>query len=386
MAEPAWFQDLVPASFRGVPFQVLSHERKGGRLGPDHEFPDSDVGDPEDTAGALETYSVDAFIVGDEYHLEADNLLDALKTKGPGVLEHPRYGTRRVQVRTWSRKEDNAEGGIARLQIDFKDAPQGGLTITLLADIETDVDETVIAVSEAFETNFDATGVSGPVGDAALAGATSLYDNVENALRRNLSDAGEALALVDVLPSIADQIADPELLASTLAEIWEASPLEALRAFTATRAADKTSTGTDPNEALIFSNDAALEALGQRLALAEYSRQVVPLVEDTFEVFDDAIALRDELTERIRVEETTDDASEYEALVTTRTDAYKRLSDAAEPLVRLRTITVGHLDSAIVLAWNLYEDASRVSEIIDRNALRHGGFIVAGTELTVLAE
>ena len=387
MANPPWFQDLIPAAFRGVPFKIVSHEKKGGRRGPDHEYPDSDVGKPEDTGGMLDRDSIDAYIVGDEYHIAADLLIQALKVKGPGTLDHPRYGTRRVQVRGWSRKEDNAEGGIARFQIDFVDAPEnGGLTINIFADVETDADETITAASATFAANYNTIGVSGPVGDSALASATGLYARVNKALRRDLAAAEDALALVAVIPTFATQIADPPLLASTLAEIWKVSPFAALRDFTAARPADKTTTGTDPNEALIIANDNALEALAQRLALAEYARQAVPLVEDTFSVYDDAIAIRDELDARVRVEEGTDNASEYESLISMRTDAHQRISDAAEALVRLRTITLTKLTSALVLAYDLYSDATRAVEIIDRNGIRNGAFMIPGTELSVLAE
>lgn len=386
MPDPPWFQRLRPASFRGVPFKVLSHEREGGRNGPDFEYPDSDVGSTEDTGGKIDKHKIDAFLVGDDYDLDADRLIEALRIKGPGELEHPRYGTQRVQVRSWSRAEEGAEGGIARFSLAFTDAPGGGLTISVAADIDDTADALVTAVSAAFEDAFLVEGLPGYVSDAAVLKVAEVFARIETALLRSSVAAADALAIAT--PAEASTlIAAPDEYAASIAAIWLVAPFEALRAFALARPA---TAGTDSldsaNEIQRITNDNAVDAMAQRLALAEYSRQVVPLVEDTFEVYDDAIDLRDELADLVRVEEATTAADEYDALIKARTDVYARITATAAPLVRLRTITIKHTVPALVLAYDLYGDATRAVEVIDRNAIRHGGFIAAGSRIEVLAE
>jgi prophage DNA circulation protein len=389
MSEPPWFQRLEPASFRGVPFGVLSHERAGGRRGPDHEFPDSDVGAPEDTGGKIELHKIDAFVVGDDYDIAADNLAEALRIKGPGILIHPRYGSLSVICRDWARAEEFAEGGIARFSLAFTEAPtDGGLTITIAEDIDDNADALVTAVSAAFADTYGTTGWPGSVSDAALVDLAASTELVAKALLRAPVDSAEALAALADLGVPSELIADPTEQAAAWAGVLLVSPLEAIQALVRTRPTDvPTGTITDLNELQRIGNTNAQHAVIQRQALAEYARQAVPLVEDTFQVYDDAIALRDELADLIRAEEAiTTDATEYEALIETRTEVYDRITAAAAPLVRLRTITIKHTINALVLAWDLYEDATRAVEIIDRNAIRHGGFIAAGTSLQVLAE
>jgi prophage DNA circulation protein len=388
MADPPWFQRLQPASFRGIPFFVLQHELASGRRGPDYEYPDSNIGSVEDTGGKIDKFKLDAYLIGDEYDLRADELIEALRIAGPGTLVHPRYGERDVICRDWSRVEEGAEGGIARFSLSFTDAPgDGGLTITIAADIDDTADTLITAASASFDDTYATTGFPGSVSDAAVLDVVATIRRIQTALLRAPVDAAAAIAISEPDIDVAVLIANPDQIADAIADIWAVAPFEAIRAFVLARPTDtNTASVTDANELQRITNENAMSAIAQRLALAEYARQAVPLVEDTFSVYDDAIELRDEYADLVRVEEETTNADEYDALIGARTDVHSRITDVAEPLVRLRTIVLKHTTNALVLAWDLYEDATRAVEIIDRNAIRHGGFIAAGTELRVLAE
>ena len=114
-----WQSRLLPASFRGVPFFVASHELQGGRRGVLHEFPDRDIPVTEDLGRAAGRYSIEAFVIGADYDQDRDDLIDAVfNVAGPGTLVHPYLGTIEVQMMDGcSLREQTAPGGIANFHL-----------------------------------------------------------------------------------------------------------------------------------------------------------------------------------------------------------------------------------------------------------------------------
>ena len=94
-----WRSRLLPASFRGVPFQVESHEESGGRRAAVHEFPFREIPQTEDLGGVARRYTIEAYLIGDDYDLDRDALREAVfETKGFGTLVHPYLGSLQVQA------------------------------------------------------------------------------------------------------------------------------------------------------------------------------------------------------------------------------------------------------------------------------------------------
>ena len=60
-------EKLLPASFRGVPFEVSSGSLKGGRRTVVHEYPQRDKPYVEDLGKAARQITIEAFFVGDNY-------------------------------------------------------------------------------------------------------------------------------------------------------------------------------------------------------------------------------------------------------------------------------------------------------------------------------
>ena len=86
----AWRDNLVAASFRGAEFGVDESENKaGGRRIALHEYPGRDDPFAEDMGEITKTFSIEGFIVGDDYLDRGQRLIDACNTPGPGELVHP---------------------------------------------------------------------------------------------------------------------------------------------------------------------------------------------------------------------------------------------------------------------------------------------------------
>ena len=76
------------------------------------------------------------------------------------------------------------------------------------------------------------------------------------------------------------------------------------------------------------------------------------------------------------MERVTDDAM-YETLEQARSAVWADVTERAENNVRLVNFTPPEVMPALVLAYDYYGDATREAEIVERNNVRHAGFVPA---------
>ena len=119
----AWRDNLVDASFRGVGFQVDDTEAPiAGRRVAVHEYPGRDEPFVEDLGRRTKTYTIEAFVVGDEYAAARDRLIEACDMPGAGELVHPYLGSLQVACTACSLMERTREGRMARFSLSFTEA------------------------------------------------------------------------------------------------------------------------------------------------------------------------------------------------------------------------------------------------------------------------
>ncbi|OCG24723.1 hypothetical protein A9G11_03455 [Gilliamella sp. wkB108] len=94
----SWLSDLLPASFRGVPFQVSGTSSEFGRRNQTHEYPFRDVPYTEDVGRLARKNKIDAFLIGDDHKEQAEKLADAIEQEGAGTLIHPFLGELNVNI------------------------------------------------------------------------------------------------------------------------------------------------------------------------------------------------------------------------------------------------------------------------------------------------
>ena len=116
---PDWRDQLLPASFRGVAFQVDTIEWTAGDHVVVREYPFQDVPLVFSLARAAQHLRFSAYVIGDDYHLQRDALMSALS--GQGLLVHPTAGNLMVHVAGpyTVRENPTAEGGMARFDLHF---------------------------------------------------------------------------------------------------------------------------------------------------------------------------------------------------------------------------------------------------------------------------
>lgn len=199
---PTYFQQLQPASFRGVPFVVLGGESTFGRRTNVHEYPYRPMPWVEDMGRAKRLYRVTGFMVGDNVISQRKAMIAAAETKGPGVLVHPTHGSKTGSilepgVRFTERWE---KGRYFELSFDFL---EGGPRVypTQKTSTGSFLASAVGAANIAMAQDFAAT-VLGPLesGAAIVGMAVSTALSWYNTAQTLVGDATNLFDLVCSLP------------------------------------------------------------------------------------------------------------------------------------------------------------------------------------------
>lgn len=398
----SWKDELLPASFRGVPFGVTSASSEFGRRLAVHEFPRRDVPYVEDLGRQARRFRVTGFVVGDDYMDQRDELIRVCEERIPqyilntaGTLVHPYLGELLVACESLRVLEDAPRGGFARLEFVFVES--GLLSLPAAgSDTAAAADNAAAAVGDAGEVNMaDAVVTKGPE-SVRLATSTAL---------RNL---GETISKLDVFSGPADEVA---LLAADVASLiadattLAVSPAVAAAtvrnavdgilnaaasfstAWTAYAAlfgwsiADVTIGGTGATGTAIDGNAEAVQLLTKQACAGGLARAGV---RRTWEYRAQALAGRKVLSDALdELEDCADDAV-CKALRDLRAAAISSIPPRGETLPELRTITLATATPALLVAYDLYQDPARAEEIAARNGAAHPGFLPAGVPLEVV--
>ena len=115
----SWEDRFEEGTYRGIPFLIESHRYKSGRRIQDHQFPFIQRNYAEDLGKQSDEFEITGFILGTNYDLERNKLLQALKEPGGGLLVHPYLGRVRVHVLGFELSEDRDNRDFCRLRMNF---------------------------------------------------------------------------------------------------------------------------------------------------------------------------------------------------------------------------------------------------------------------------
>lgn len=115
----AWKDTLLPASFRGVGFEVLRTRDHGERSVVEHEYPYRDGSEIEDMGRKARRISITAVVWGPAYEAALEKLGKALDERGPGELVHPVFGPVRAQVLSWDIPHEAERPNYAELALEL---------------------------------------------------------------------------------------------------------------------------------------------------------------------------------------------------------------------------------------------------------------------------
>lgn len=389
-----WRERYQQGAFRGIPFQIDSGEDERAQRLVVHEFPARDKPYLETMGKKANRFTVEAFLVGDNYLEQRDNLQDACTQTGTGKLVHPFYGEITVQCESIRTRHDRTEMRMVRVSMSFVEV--GDLVpittyISTQAKVLESAQGAVAAQKTTFERLFDyaslpyakAQEVLGQVNAAVevigqarkLVGQAPAFaaeiQNIGGALSSLVTDAGElADEMINLITfgfltedTDADSVPDVKQSFAEIADLFEYTPYVAI-----------------PSE-----ESSAFTALVKGTAMAQ-GGHMLSLAE--FDSVEEAFAMRDQLFAAIDAFQNTEglDDSIFTSMSGLRAQVERDIKERSASLPRLVEITLPKAVPALVLSYRLYGNVDEENSIISRNRIRHPGIVPSDIPIKVLTD
>ncbi|NKG32124.1 DNA circularization protein [Erwinia rhapontici] len=431
-----WKDYLQDASLRDVPFKVSEDEATFGRRVQVHEYPQRDKPFAEDMGRATRKFSVQAYVIGDDFFIQRNKLIEAIEKPGACTLVHPYYGEMEVILDETVRVSHSVdEGRMCRITFSFVEAgelsfPTSGIaTGSKLNWAVAALDD---CISSAFES-FGLDGMSDFMQSDVIKEATDMVDTItavyqyvdsgitaasrllQGDLSVLLSPPSSGMTFVNKLQTMMRAGLKLNGDASDLMSAAKSFSAVALLQGLSPRYAWKTDSKT--TQATTVQRNHIAQAI-RTVALSEAAYTVInlpqppavtvteqnstqpvkvphPAVNDIIEdsaggspgvttstntanvpSWDELADVRESFNAAIDQEmvRVTDDAL-FLALRQVRTDLNNDISTRLEQVSRVTVRTPLEVVPALVLAADWYDSAARESDITARNGIRHPGFV-----------
>lgn len=155
-----WRDNLRPASWRGVPFEVSADEAEFGRNVVVHEFVQRDKPYVEDLGRKTRRLRFDAWICANTSNSfdpwpQRDALIAAVEQGGVGTLVHPFYGSLQGHIPAVQVKQASAEsGGFISLSMEFVEAGDLDFKATQATDTQAQIDDAALGAELVAQDEF----------------------------------------------------------------------------------------------------------------------------------------------------------------------------------------------------------------------------------------
>lgn len=409
MAERTWRDELLPASFRGISFLIPQATVPVGMKGQLHEFPQRDEPYFEQLGKQSQVHRLTIWIIGDDCFERRDKFLEAIQTPGAGELVHPWLGRMQVKAGEAELTHDYQQGGMVSMLVTFY--PDTPLKFPV-ARVNTQ--QQVVKASESmWESALARYKAAMAKVDQARLGLARLRNNLSVVYTVIQRQFAPFVAVFANLTGLAQSIMNaPGSLSALFSSYFSDFSVQDYlgndssyrnTVATASQQAEAVSSintvstigGVDSAAASKATADLVQDALLVQIALIVSEMPIAsqPVSTDTtpsvdqqavqpFErpevpVADDVLGLRDGLNEAMLEASLKADSAHYLVLNTLRQTIVKHLTAVAASGVRLVEITPPETLSALVLAYRRFGDATRESEVVERNRIHHPGFVPA---------
>lgn len=408
-----WAAALQPASWRGVPFVVLSSTIVRGRRVAIHEYPYRDVVWVEDLGRGVRRITFRGFVNGDDVFAHRNALAAASEQPGPGILVHPSLGQLQVTLTGFSATETFDQGRTVTVDLEFiegsvlsypsvdvatQQAVQNSATSAVtgisadFAGVRAALNQGAAVVAQVASTAQAYVGFAmGIIGGAAniadatlgLAGNFGRYSFGSRATPLSaFADADAALAgfvgaATDVTAaagSFVASVADPEAMAANADALVSsmrataADPADQVQMMLRLNAlAPDLPSFTDPIGAAMTSAASQTVDMVRQTAMVGIARSVADFLPASAQ---DAADMRDQVSTAMdgaitnAADKFQDNA--YAALRDLRQNVLTDLSARSVGLPNLVKITLSSAEPSLVTAYRLYQDTTREPELVQR--------------------
>lgn len=403
---------VVGGSFRGIPFFVSSHQWGSGRRIASHEFPGRDDPFHEDLGRKSRTVTLDAHLIGEDVMAQKRALLDSCEAVGPGRLVHPYMGIRNARCSGITISETSTEKRYVGISLTFELDPDISAPPAITTDsgavvkvrAATATAATASKVAEGKRALSIASAAKGTI-TSAVDATNQLLDQVEAArntmrsaaayvsklgqIRANLEllllTPSDFVTRVQELVTMAQEAVMPSgaepSTAAEEAQLLRLQVEEALQMGASTAQVRQTGTthARDDQER----NLNALLALFRETALWDMAAKLIGCRVDSAQ---DSLDLQDRISDTFdAILSDADDVETYQSAQAVLASCLAYLRATSANLATIQTVTHSRTVPALVLAYELYGDASRADDLVERNGIEHPGFVAGGVPLEVLS-
>lgn len=415
-----WYDDKLPASLGGIPLFYREVDTPAGRRTVTHEFyGDSREAYVEDVGPVTWNPTIDVFLVGENYHIQRNELEALLNTKGPHEFVHPLRGPVMVRLGSPARlRESVSEGGMVRIgQLQLVQAGSRNPQVTAetgprLVSMSFSVAETLAATTRLNVERMSDKNRLGLL--AALRNATAAIRKANArvaAVLNRIDSASNAIQLFE--ESLDTALNTPNALMSSLTGLglsifnlfgqfeWASrsitveEPVFPLVATAAAAVQDISSFTTAPEETAWIPPGPQQELAEAAHAELQFQMQALGYVAGAgiagllpYASASEAGAMLEVLAAGLKTAMSDPGlpAAAHEELFELRATLVRNLIDQQAKLPRVVKITTPATMPAVVLAWELYGDANRTSELALRNRVAHPSYVPEGIEMEVVVD
>lgn len=411
MTNTTWRDSLLKATFRGVSFEIENTSMPAGQRGQLHEFVQRDEPYFEQLGKRAQVHKLTAFIIGPDCFERRDKLLEALETPGAGELVHPWLGRMLVKAGPCEVSHDRREGGMVRFDLEmYPDLPRkypaakvntkqqalkasGGLLDSALGRFSSAMDKVNTARINLLSLRNSVSGVFNAV-QRQFAPVMTAFNDLNGFVQTIVNAPGSLQSLFgSYLTSVTGGLFSFGS-SSSGSSYRSALSLASQHVDSVTEIDTIVPTGGEDTSAAAqatanFVQDALLVQVTGLVAelpivpkvepvasVPAINQQVIqPTERPEVPVADDVLQLRDDLAEAIWQASLKADHDHYQALTEVRHAVSAHLTAVAESGVRLIEVTPAQSLPALVLAYRRFGDATRENEVVQRNRIRHPGFV-----------
>lgn len=391
-----WLSTLWRASYKGFPFHFESDEEEGGLNPVIHKFPHRDDPYVEELGEEPRLFSGTAYVHGENADAQASAFAEVLASKGAGILVIPQRGPVRVHALPFRRRNDKDKLGLVAFEVKFvrEGAATALISVPYLAQVAyRAADGLAAALTALFPRLVDRAGRPDYVTEAladGLAAAAAAVDVVRTTYP--VDPAASAIVRSTLATLVADAAdvahgADDDVgayagtLIAAVRSVAEAMPA----ASAAPAMADLAAAFAPPPSSAAHRSDIARaaavnEAAAARLArVAALTAYAEAMVRVDYKSRPEGVTARANVVARFDAELAqcigAPDYDLYIAIQALRGSVVEYITRLITDLAPVVEVETARILPSLAVAWRLYADPLRGTELVARNAVRHPSFM-----------
>ncbi len=382
----SWRDNLQEASWRGIRFEVKVSTSSHGRRGAEKEFPNIDGGIKEDQGRKQRHFTIEAFLIGDDFMERRDALQAASEDlSNSGFLILPWQGKQKVSLNNVEVVHAADEGRMCRLSLEFcehnqrvnigfKDllssitdslsrfaAPILKRFIAVVSALNNIPETNILQGLKPFQTLLENNFISEKVSSIDMAQALTAPQNFTSQMANLFVDEYKDQTVTYITKQSLK-------VNNKLLEIIKSNPLPNIY---------------DDKNIQSLETSAIYHTAWTVLSINLHATVDTAIYYD-FSTHDEAKDMMEHITKLMEAYMQITPSEYYQELIYVKTSLIEYFLENYANLAKENLLSFNSSQTSLTLAYDLYDDIERRQEIANRNNINHPLFIPAGVKIKVL--